>query len=275
MIRALCLKIASAVMKMDFTFVKWHLSRIADKNAKRHTWKKECSLLLEWLKDTSQEPPYKVFTLDKKAKVPFYTFSVLPIVTCPGAGDCARFCYSLKAWRYPCAFLRQLQNTILILLQSDHLTAAFNALPIGTDLRLYVDGDFDSYETICFWFALLETRHDLNVYGYSKSWEELIEYGTFPSNYTLNVSSGSIHTEQTKQDILKLARGEFIALPVDKGLQGKYGTKEYKASLRQSASAAGIDRYFACPGLCGSCTKKGHACGSDRFQDVPILIGIH
>ena len=34
---------------------------------------------------------------------------------CPGAGSCVDWCYSLRAWRNPQAFFRQLQNTLLML----------------------------------------------------------------------------------------------------------------------------------------------------------------
>jgi hypothetical protein len=27
--------------------------------------------------------------------------------------------------------------------------------------------------------------------------------------------------------------------------------------------------------LCGNCTKSGHACGSDRFNGVDIIIAVH
>ena len=51
------------------------------------------------------------------SKLPFLSWSTLPGVNCPGAGDCwldgTGFCYSPKSWRYPAAFARQLQNTIL------------------------------------------------------------------------------------------------------------------------------------------------------------------
>lgn len=274
--RELGLKIATACINEDYDKItELLLSMHPDANANRHTWKKEASLMLDWLKDTTQSPPYSIFTQNIDGKVPFFAFSVLPLVTCPGKGDCANWCYSLKAWRFACAFFRQVQNTILILSKSKHLITAFNALKPYTDIRLYIDGDFDSYETVCFWFELLKTRPDLNAYGYSKSWDELLQYGVFPENYTLNASSGSCHTAEKKTKILKLSRGEFIALPIEKGLQGKYGTKEYKASLRKSAQAVGIDKYFACPGKCGFCTKKGHACGSERFNNIPILIGTH
>lgn len=52
-------------------------------------------------------------------KLPFMSYSELPMATCPGAGDCAVYsqqtagwCYSFKAWRYPDAFARQFLNTL-------------------------------------------------------------------------------------------------------------------------------------------------------------------
>ena len=56
---------------------------------------------------------FNVFT-EGNSKLPFYSWSTLPQWTCPGAGDCLRFCYSFRAWRYPAAFCRQLQNTLLL-----------------------------------------------------------------------------------------------------------------------------------------------------------------
>jgi hypothetical protein len=48
-------------------------------------------------------------------KLPFLAFSSLPgRGFCPGAGDCLKFCYSFRAWRYPAAFSRQAQNSILM-----------------------------------------------------------------------------------------------------------------------------------------------------------------
>ena len=277
MTRNLQMKLAIAAAELNIGFIKWHLSRLADESEPHSSWKREAAKLQSWLNDMSTMPPYKVFVLGNK-KLPFYNFSVLPIVTCPGAGACAKFCYSLKAWRYPAAFFRQLQNTILIKTQSAHITAAFYRLRQNVTVRLYVDGDFDSVDTITFWFNLLHQRPDLKVYGYSKSWNELLAYtGIYPTNYKLNLSSGHAHNNATKALVQKLpiTRGDFIALPVLKDVIGKYKTKNYLASLATAAKSAGIAKYFACPGKCGPCTKKGHACGSDSFNDVPILIGIH
>jgi len=277
MMRQLCLNLAYAVRELNLGFLRWHLSRIAQKSAHHSTWKHNAWKLLEWLKDTSQLPPFTIFAKGNK-KLPFWSFSVLPIVTCPGAGICATFCYSLKAWRYPRAFLRQVQNTILILTQSRHLVDAFYALPKKSIMRLYVDGDFDSLDSVTFWFELLKNRPDIQAYGYSKSWFELLGYrGALPTNYKLNLSSGHNHNKRTEKRIKKLSvtRGDFVALPVEKSVMGKYGTTEYKASLKRSAVDNDIDKYFACPGKCEFCAKGRHACGSEKFNGVSILIGLH
>jgi hypothetical protein len=251
-----------------------------DLTDKRGTWGYFANKFIPWLKDTSSKPHFTIFAKGN-SKLPFYAFSNLPIVNCPGAGSCAKWCYSLKAWRYPSAFFRQIQNTILVKNRSSHLTEAFNSIPNNSDVRLYVDGDFDSTNTMIFWFNLMNKRTDLKVYGYSKSWKLFVDYyengGKFPNNYTLNLSSGSKY--ENRQDIvevmnsLPITRGKFIAVDA--------GKKPSLKKVRESALAKGIKNVFVCPGKCGEClkTKKSkntHACGAlDLFKNVNIVIGVH
>ena len=233
-------------------------------------------------------PQFKIFTKGN-GKLPFYSFSSLPGVTCPGAGDCLKFCYSFRSWRYPAAFFRQIQNTILLMSDTgrEHLRLEFNKLKPNHDFRLYVDGDFDSLETMKFWMDLLKSRPDIRAYGYSKSWKLFIEYDqlgyTFPDNYQLNLSSGSIYqnnkTILNQLSKLPVYRGEFIALPSDKKmpniLEDRPSFTAWAKQLRQRAKLYGIKKAWVCPGKCGNCTPTGHACGSKRFKNVPIIIGIH
>ena len=232
-------------------------------------------------------PQFKIFTKGN-GKLPFYSFSSLPGVTCPGAGDCLKFCYSFRSWRYPAAFFRQIQNTILLMSDTgrEHLRLEFNKLKPNHDFRLYVDGDFDSLETMKFWMDLLKSRPDIRAYGYSKSWKLFIEYDqlgyTFPDNYQLNLSSGSIYQNNNTilDQISKLSiyRGEFIALPSEKMpniLEDRPSFTAWAKQLRQRAKLYGIKKAWVCPGKCGNCTPTGHACGSKRFKNVPIIIGIH
>jgi hypothetical protein len=246
------------------------------------TWGYFARKLDAYLNDPSLPIPFQIFA-NGNSKLPFVAFSAAPIVTCPGAGECENWCYSFRAWRGPAAFFRQILNTLLIVHQSDVISKAFQALPEGIALRLYVDGDFDSLDTARFWFRLLKSRPDIQAYGYSKSWDILLSVPVdeLPANYRLNLSSGGNGSEAQREALraLPITRGEFLALPIDIPKMSndvKYSSPVYKTALREAWKSANPDRpTFLCPGKCGSCTKKEHACGSERFNNVPILIGIH
>ena len=277
--RPIALKLAGAADRNDKAKLIEILSQF-NFNDKARTWGAEARVLVEWLKDTTQPAQYSIF-VKGNSKLPFYAFSNLPLVNCPGKGDCAKWCYSLKAWRTPGGLFRQIQNTILIRERSSQLKTAFYALPKNTDVRLYVDGDIDSLSTMIFWFNLMNNREDLNVYGYSKSWKLFVEYyemgGKFPNNYSLNLSSGSRY--ENRQDIvdvmnsLPITRGNFIAVQA--------GKKPTSKEVRVAAIAQGIKNVFVCPGKCGEClktktVKNVHACGSlNTFKNVNIVIGVH
>jgi hypothetical protein len=228
-------------------------------------------------------PPFTIFAKGN-SKLPFYAFSALPFVTCPGMGACAKFCYSLRAWRYPAAFFRQLQNLLLLHQAPETIAHAFAKLPIAATLRLYVDGDIDNAETLGFWFKLLRERGDVAAYGYSKSWHIFLKYhadngpASFPTNYRLNLSSGSRYGADIakRMKTLPCVRGEFVAVP-STVKQAKDGSnwRQYAASVRASALATGHGRVFVCPGKCGTCTAAGHACGLASFTGKTIAIGIH
>ncbi len=233
--------------------------------------------------------PFPVFNLKGNEKLPFAAFSALPEVTCPGAGECLGYCYSFTAWRYPGAWCRQVMNTLL-LRHAPHVVAHwFAQLDDGITVRLYVDGDFDSAQTIDFWFSLLKSRPDIRAYGYSKSWRLLWEYAQnneLPANYRLNLSSGGKDQGITLAQMMNLSitRGQFIAVPVSyrptvkrRGKVGfeRYGDPAYHKAVRASAVKTGVGRMFSCPGKCGECAGGEHACGSDRFKGVSVVIGVH
>lgn len=240
----------------------------------------------------SNVPAFTVFA-NGNSKLPFTAFSSAPLVDCGGAGACRSFCYSLTSWRYPAAFCRQLQNSLLLRTVEGRaaIAAKFDAIPAKKRvLRLYVDGDFASVEILRFWMELIRTRPSLSVYGYSKSWSEFIALDMsnfeWPANYLLNLSSGSKFAENVRERMNKIAcvRGDFLALPVAKlhvstrAYQSKRhaGFKSYAQNVRESARAAGIKRVFVCAGKCGECMPDGrHACGDARMIGVPIAIGVH
>ena len=136
-------------------------------------------------------PQFAIFALGGNSKLPFVSFSSLPGVTCPGAGECIKFCYSFRAWRYPSAYARQVQNTFLLRFNNAAISAEFAAIgaariETGFDFRLYVDGDFSSTTDVQFWMSELKQTPHCRAYGYSKSFAQLLAFDlidTWPKNY--------------------------------------------------------------------------------------------
>lgn len=257
-------------------------------------WAKYVRMMVRGLSRLAREPTrtkvgYKVFGMKGNTKLPFANFSTLPDHTCPGAGECLNWCYSFTAWRYPTAWSRQVQNTLLLKFRPDIVSYKFKVLPADIVLRLYVDGDFESVERVGFWMELLRSRPDIKGYGYSKSWDELVTWGQtneWPANYQLNLSSGGRVRNVSPGQVssLPVVRGPFIALsvkgyykPKKRGKVGfeRYDDPEYHRAVREAAKAEGLTKVFSCPGKCGECAGGKHACGSELFKDVTIVNGVH
>lgn len=227
----------------------------------------------------SGQPEFTILKTDGNSKLPFVAFSTLPGVTCPGAGDCLNFCYSYRAWRYPSAFARQVQNAVFLRFHrgaiADAMLAVVADRPEGFDFRLYVDGDFSSESDVSFWMNTLRLYPQVKAYGYSKSFSLLLAYaGQWPSNYLLNISSGHNSGADIVAAVkaLPITRGEFRAVSIGRKVRSTdHGTKETNDSLR----AAVPEKIFACPGKCGSCTGAGHACGLPALRGRVIAIAMH
>ena len=228
-------------------------------------------------------PVYSVFALNGNSKLPFVSFSSLPGVTCPGAGACLDFCYSFRAWRYPAAFMRQCQNAFLMRHNAPAIVQALQAVNdtfkgVSYDVRLYVDGDFADNNDVHFWFDTVEDFPLAKVYGYSKSFDAILSYGqsgkAYPDNYMLNISGGHNASFETIEKVkaLPITRGEFIAVSIGRKVKGsEHGTPEINKALRDAFKI----KAFPCPGTCGTCTGKGHACGMQALKGVPIIIAMH
>lgn len=239
------------------------------------SWQRHLGRLALFLRDP-EHVPFATILAEGNGKLPFLAFSVLPGVSCPGAGECIDWCYSFKAWRYPAAFVRQAQNLVLIQANQAPLFAAFDKYRGRgrVDFRLYVDGDFDSVETVNAWFTFLADNPWLITYGYSKSHAELLLGIPAPDNYRLNISSGSNHSPETLAAVraLPCTRGNFIAVDLGRPVSSKdHGNQAHQAELRKAYGK----KAFTCPGQCGDCTPSGHACGSDKFKNVDIIIAAH
>jgi hypothetical protein len=274
------LEIGRAAARADIARMKTLLTAlIGDDDVKRRgTWAYYANKTLLYL-DNKAPMSGAIWQLKGNIKLPFAFFSAMPDVTCSGAGDCLNWCYSFRSWRYPTAYFRQLINTLLMATPHGRqvIATATAKLPQDIAIRLYVDGDFANVSQVAFWMEQIAKRPDLAVYGYSKSWQELLAYkGNWPSNYLLNLSNGG-NAEHLRDAVARLpiARGDFLTVDIDSKLAGKYDDKGYKAAVRASAKKAGIDKAFICPGKCGACTKSGHFCGRSDTSGVAVVIGVH
>lgn len=284
-LHALCNRVMECDTLDDVIQVLERFTRRLTQRKKMGTWGYNAQKLLDALRVNSVA--FSIF-VKGNGKLPFYAFSTLPKYSCPGAGNCLEWCYSFRAWRYPAAFFRQLQNTILITYREETVTDAFLSLPHGVECRLYVDGDFESSERVAYWQRLLQQREDVNAYGYSKSWAQLIEHninsGKWASNYTLNLSSGSKWADNKRYfDAvagLPITRGQFVAVPIEsEGIPNgskRYQSTEYHNRVRNALRQQYGKRVASCPGRCGDCGSGSHWCGDQaKLQDIVIGIGIH
>lgn len=299
----------------------WDLNTVYDQicilygvagHIKKTSWKNQARKLAAFVCDLSNytpnrqpahctPPPFKLFQ-PGNGKLPFLSWSTLPGFNCPGAGSCwvliknkfSGWCYSVKAWRYPAAYLRQLQNTVLeqtpagrqIIKQAlkKELKRPIYRGMDTVDLRLYVDGDFSSLELLRWWMDLAKEFKQLKIYGYSKSlhlFEELERSGyKWPTNYALNGSSGSKYENTPTHKAaaaLPIWRGNFEAVPVSaQTLKSWKSGKLTRAAAQEIRSSYPDQKVFICPGLCGSCTSKGHACGDqENFNQLTVVIPQH
>lgn len=230
----------------------------------------------------SHAPKFSIFALGGNSKLPFVSFSTLPGVTCPGAGACIDFCYSYRAWRYPSAFARMAQNAYFMRFAPNVIADAFSLIaskrPDGFDFRLYVDGDFSSGADVAFWMDLLHCTPNARAYGYSKSFAALLGFdliGTWPTNYQLNISGGHNASPAMVEHVraLPITRGEFIAVSIGRKVKSSHhGTPATNQAIR---AAFPDQKVFPCPGACGSCTGKGHACGMPSLKGRVIAIAMH
>jgi hypothetical protein len=232
---------------------------------------------MAWLREVvvSDTARFTIFTRGN-SKLPFLSFSSLPGVTCPGAGDCLNWCYSFRAWRYPAAFGRQAQNAWLLRRNPQIIAQAFaRAVKPDDYVRLYVDGDFSSSDDVRFWAGIMREHATVRFYGYSKSFMEILEAADdIPSNYMLNLSSGHKHGPKLVAYMEKLpfTRGYFIGVDIGRKVRSnEHGTREVNAALRKAYGS----KAFTCPGKCGECTNTEHACGSARFRGIPVIIATH
>jgi hypothetical protein len=175
---------------------------------------------------------------------------------------CASFCYSLKALRNPTVCYRlytltlgmSVDPTLHVATVVDRMLK-LNAKKGVKIMRLFVDGDFRSAAAIETWMEGVRAlgAKGITVYGYSKSWPEFLSVhekngaSYWPTNYVLNISSGSRYYRDpamlAKMRALPIARGEYIAIdPMErllwKAMTKVRGEKVWAAYTKRVAAVA-------------------------------------
>jgi len=285
--------ITQAIGKADYSGAAMAIDKALLGEQGEH-WRRDLGKLKVFLLDDNRSPAFTIIRKESgegKLGKGFLSFSVLPDITCPGAGACLNYCYSFKAHRYPAAYSRQAQNTVLMQTEAgrNQIIAAIDELASkrrgNIDFRLYVDGDFSSGGDVSFWMTLLKQNEWLQTYGYSKSFLELLGYDAthpWPANYLLNLSEGHKHKQSIVDLVsaLPICRGSFGAVPtLGKYKPTQWQTSEYRKDILAQHKALTGRKAYVCGGKCGACvTRQGvnmHACGDRQFNNVDIIIAIH
>lgn len=93
-----------------------------------------------------------------------YTYSMLPITTCPGSTEwCRESCYAKRV----------VDEEGIVSYIWDLNSRTPDVPPIPNDcklLRIHVSGDFNSVEYIEQWIKRLEERPEVQVWAYTRSW---------------------------------------------------------------------------------------------------------
>lgn len=192
------------------------------KDGPRGRWHKEAEMFVDYLH--TGRPFHPILTYGSKDAS--FGFSTLPLLTCPGAGECVAWCYSLKSWRYPESFFRQMQNFDLLRRAhhdrevSELFEDEIQNLPEEEHIRLYRDGDFQDANDVLFWIALAEQFQDRMFWGWTKAFDavrQAFEIGSeIPRGFRLRLSgNGRVHPPG---DLLlhKNIVGTFYAWSFDK-----------------------------------------------------------
>ncbi len=95
--REQCKQIASAISAKDYQEASMLIQAELSKDDIGVHWKRDLTKLLAFINDG--EPRFSIFAKDGNGKLPFLAFSSAP---------------GIRAWRYPAAFCRQMQNAILL-----------------------------------------------------------------------------------------------------------------------------------------------------------------
>ncbi len=172
------------------------------------------------------------------------------------------------------------------------MTEAKRKLGFRVFMRLFVDGDINHEDQILAWVEAARRigpnggdikpgYGHFEIYGYSKCWSQFVnvdrfigKFGGWPSNYTVNLSSGSVYATakkyasiREKMENLPISRGYFEAVSLERWLPNLQAQANL---LRQHAAAGSTAGVVPAPPL-QSPTISGLDFKEERIRDFVLL----
>ena len=123
----------------------------------------------------------------KMKKDGIFSFGMAPLVTCPMAGDCKKYCYACKGnyRRFPKiseglhkSFLASLEDAF-----SQRMIVAITLKKNVNLVRIHTEGDFYDQKYLDKWIEIMKALPNKQFYCYTKSlhlnWEEALKLPNF------------------------------------------------------------------------------------------------
>lgn len=142
------------------------------------------------------------------------TFSIKPVITCPGAAECKKICYGLTG-NYRCPSVKNAIDEKYALSMSDAFIPVIDwelkrILVKNPDkpifVRIHDVGDFYSAEYVEKWFKIMVLNPKIKFYAYTKSIHLFKVYQTMPDNFRLIYSMHGLYDFLIDTDIDAHAR---------------------------------------------------------------------
>ena len=170
----------------------------------------------------------------------FLSWSITPVVTCPGADKCRSGCFGL-AGRYNSPSVKMNLADNYTLSQSDLfvdiMTNEIRRYMYVKDLfiRIHAVGDFYSMDYLKKWIAIANNNPSVTFYAYTKSVMLFKEYGQLPDNMVIIYSYGGKYDYLIDPDKDKIA----VVFPTLESIPSGYvdcGDDDYNAIVNQKTA---------------------------------------
>jgi hypothetical protein len=164
----------------------------------------------EWMFEINVQPEMCIAQNSKLQKTGFWQWSIpafvtsvvrngklVPMMTCPAAGDCAKACYACQGtFMFKSSMIAHARNLQFYLNSPETLKAQLIKELSGRRnlraFRVHDSGDFFNKEYALWWFDIMNSLPDIKFYAYTKQvhmFKNVLK-GQIPKNFTIVFSYG-------------------------------------------------------------------------------------